>query len=41
MDFLGFEFSPDVVVGMLAGAWATGLVLGAVSALLASVARRR
>lgn len=41
MDFLGFDFSPEGVLVALAGWWATGLALGSVGALIASLVRRR
>lgn len=41
MDFLGFDFTPTGVLNFLMGWWATGLVAGAVGALLASLVKRR
>lgn len=41
VDFLGFTFTPEGVIVFVVGFWATGLMLGAVGALLASLVRRR
>lgn len=40
MDFLDFVFTPATVVDVLVGAWALGLILGGIGAVLASVVRR-
>lgn len=41
MDFYGFTFDPETVLTMAVGAWATGLFLGGITAVLASLASRR
>ena len=41
MDFLGFVFEPEAIAGWLVGAWAMGLMLGGIGAVLASVVGRR
>lgn len=41
MDFMGFVFTPIGILTVTVGAWATGLFIGAVGALLASLVRRR